>query len=78
MSGSSLSLTLTHYRMRNIAEIRRQYQLGKLEKEDLFQDPMNMFYRWWDEVINAEIPEANAMVLSTVNEEGWPASRVVL
>lgn len=71
-------LSLATTIMRNIAEIRRHYQQGKLNKEDLFQDPMNMFYRWWDEVVNAEVPEANAMVLSTVSEKGQPTSRVVL
>jgi pyridoxamine 5'-phosphate oxidase len=39
---------------------------------------MQMFYRWWDQIVDSEITEPNAMVLSTVSSEGKPSARVVL
>ena len=37
-----------------------------------------MFRRWWHEAIEAEIDEANAMTLATVNLYGQPSARIVL
>lgn len=39
---------------------------------------MQMFYRWWDEVVDSEITEPNAMLLATVNADHKPSARVVL
>ena len=64
--------------MRNLEEIRRHYQQGSLNETDLFPDPMTMFYKWWDEAIDSEIVEPNAMTLATVNSNGQPTARVVL
>ena len=64
--------------MRNLEEIRRHYQQGSLNQTDLFPDPMTMFYKWWDEAIDSEIVEPNAMTLATVNPHGQPTARVVL
>ena len=64
--------------MRNLEEIRRNYQHATLNESDLLQDPMNMFYQWWDAALDAEIIEPNAMTLATVNNQGQPSARVVL
>ena len=37
-----------------------------------------MFRRWWHEAIEAEIEEANALTLATVNLHGQPSARIVL
>ena len=37
-----------------------------------------MFRRWWHEAIEAEIEEANALTLATVNLQGQPSARIVL
>ena len=37
-----------------------------------------MFRRWLDDASAASLPEPNAMVLSTVSEDGQPSSRMVL
>src|SRR5688572_23355458 len=70
--------TNTTNALRNLTDIRLSYQHSRLDEVDLFPDPMNMFYRWWDEVIDSEITEPNAMTLATVNAEGKPSARVVL
>jgi len=52
--------------------------LGSLDTKDLTTDPLDMFRRWWHEAIEAEIDEANAMTLATVNLHGQPSARIVL
>lgn len=39
---------------------------------------MDVFYKWWDEAIDSEITEPNAMTLATVNVDGQPSARIIL
>ena len=64
--------------LRNLEEIRRNYQQASLTETDLFDDPMSLFYQWWDAALESEIIEPNAMTLATVNDQGQPSARVVL
>lgn len=64
--------------MKNIEDLRKSYHLGSLETVDLTPDPMDFFRQWWHEAIEAEIEEANAMTLATVNRKGQPTARIVL
>jgi pyridoxamine 5'-phosphate oxidase len=41
-------------------------------------DPLQLFSTWMDDVIDAGLPEPNAMVLATVSAAGWPRARTVL
>ena len=61
----------------NIANIRYDYHLKGLLETDLDPDPLKQFRLWFDEVLKADITEANAMLLSTVSA-GRPAGRIVL
>lgn len=61
----------------NIANIRYDYQLRGLLETDLDPDPLTQFRLWFEEVREAGITEANAMLLSTVFE-GRPTGRIVL
>lgn len=61
----------------NIANIRYDYQLKGLLETDLDPDPLKQFRLWFEEVREAGITEANAMLLSTVSE-GRPTGRIVL
>ncbi|NBU92692.1 MAG: pyridoxamine 5'-phosphate oxidase [Flavobacteriia bacterium] len=42
-----------------------------------FTDPWTGFRTWFDEAVALGVPEANAVVLSTVSASGAPSSRVV-
>ena len=64
--------------MKNIEDLRKSYHLDSLDTKDLTTDPLDMFRRWWHEAIEAEIDEANAMTLATVNLYGQPSARIVL
>ena len=63
---------------RDIASIRRDYQLASLEEATCGALPMDQFERWWEEAIASNIDEVNAFVLSTIKASGIPSSRVVL
>lgn len=60
------------------AALRADYSLGGLAETDLADDPFDMFHRWLDDAVAAELHEPNAMVVSTVDGAGRPSSRMVL
>ena len=70
-------------------DLRRNYEFGSLIREELPEEPMELFRQWWAEVEKADLPEwyeINAMTLSTVSVSGaddsefgtGTSSRVVL
>jgi len=64
--------------MKEIADIRKDYQLETLSEADVAADPILQFGKWWDEAVKSDIDEVNAMTLATVNKDGIPAARIVL
>jgi pyridoxamine 5'-phosphate oxidase len=62
----------------SIADIRKDYQLKSLSELEVSKDPFAQFSLWWDEAVQSEILEVNAMALSTITDEGKPSSRIVL
>ncbi len=64
--------------MKNIAGIRKEYKMQFLEEADVDLNPFTQFDKWWQEAIESEIEEVNAMTLATVNSEGKPSARIVL
>ena len=63
---------------KNIASIRLNYTLGSLDESDVGNDPYQFFDQWLNQAIASELTEPTAMVLSTLDPEGAPDSRVVL
>lgn len=62
----------------SIAEIRKEYRLHSLSENDVDANPFRQFDTWWQEAINSEIDEVNAMTLATASAEGLPSARIVL
>ncbi len=62
----------------NIADIRKDYALRRLEESDADADPLRQFRQWLDEAIRAAVPEPTAMTLATADSAGRPSARVVL
>lgn len=62
----------------DMAALREEYETAGVVRADLAADPLAQFERWFDEAHEAGVYEPNAMVLSTVDTEGAPDSRVVL
>ncbi len=63
---------------KNLANIRREYKLNKLSEKNVRNNPFIQFSIWFDEVLNAEIIEPNAMILSTADKNSKPSARAVL
>jgi pyridoxamine 5'-phosphate oxidase len=58
--------------------LRVSYEQGELNEADITHNPFEQFNNWLQEAIKNEVPEPNAMVLSTVNKDGQPGARNVL
>jgi len=63
---------------KSIADIRKDYLLHSLNEEDVAADPIDQFARWWNEALNSELTEPNAMTLATSTKDGKPSARIVL
>ncbi|GHB79305.1 pyridoxamine 5'-phosphate oxidase [Persicitalea jodogahamensis] len=62
----------------NIADLRKEYTKNGLSENEVSDAPLPQFKIWFDDALNAGVPEPNAMHLSTVSEDGRPSNRVVL
>lgn len=62
----------------SIADLRKDYSRESLTEADTHPNPIDQFSKWFNEAITAQIPEANAMSLSTASTQGRPSSRIVL
>jgi pyridoxamine 5'-phosphate oxidase len=62
----------------SIADLRKDYTLASLTEADVAADPIEQFSRWFDQALQAQVVEPNAMSLATVGVEGKPSSRIVL
>ena len=63
--------------MKSIKDLRTDYQKSELNVKDLTEEPITLFQQWLSQAI-AYSNDANAFVLSTVNSNGVPSSRVLL
>ena len=63
--------------MKSIKDLRTDYQKSKLNVKDLTEEPIILFQQWLSQAITYS-NDANAFVLSTVNSNGVPSSRVLL
>ena len=61
-----------------IAAMRQDYNVGELLESSVPPEPWELFSSWFEIARKAKILEPNAMILSTVTEDGQPTSRVVL
>ena len=61
-----------------LSEIRKEYTSKSLDVNEVIQSPFRQFRVWLDEAIDSEIPEVNAMCLSTLGLNGFPNGRIVL
>ncbi len=64
--------------MASIADIRRDYSLKTLLETEVADNPFLQFGDWWQQAIESEIDEVNAMTLATASLEAVPSARIVL
>jgi pyridoxamine 5'-phosphate oxidase len=60
------------------SDIRKDYNLFELRKEDLSPDPIEQFGRWFEDAEAAKVVEPTVMTLATADITGKPAARIVL
>lgn len=62
----------------SIADLRQEYSQQGIDVAAVSPDPFEQFGRWFDQALDAQLREPNAMTLATVSVEGRPAARIVL
>lgn len=61
-----------------IADLRSDYRLKALLETEVNANPIQQFQLWFEQAVQAALPEPNAMTLATVSAAGKPAARIVL
>ncbi|MEM9819715.1 MAG: pyridoxamine 5'-phosphate oxidase [Bacteroidota bacterium] len=61
-----------------IENLREDYRAKSLDRADVLADPIDQFGRWFQEALDAQLQEANAMTLATSTATGVPSARIVL
>jgi pyridoxamine 5'-phosphate oxidase len=64
--------------LRDIHELRKDYQKAELLETKVRENPIQQFQSWFEEALQADADEPNAMVLATATPDGTPTARVVL
>ncbi len=62
----------------DLAAMREHYGDTGLHEDDLATDPIVQFRRWFEQWTGTEPYDATAVVLATVDNDGWPSARAVL
>jgi pyridoxamine-phosphate oxidase len=62
----------------DIANLRKEYASHTLDEHNVDADPIQQFDQWFNEALEAQLPEPNAMTLATATRNGQPSARIVL
>ncbi len=61
-----------------LTNLRKSYALESLSETDVLPDPLAQFAVWFQEALNSQLIEPNAMTLATATSDGRPSARTVL
>ena len=64
--------------MTSIADLRKSYERAELDESASQADPLDQFALWFQQALDAQVPEPNAMTLATAGHDARPSTRVVL
>ena len=64
--------------MTTLADLRREYASRALDEQDAHVDPIEQFTTWFDEALQSQLVDVNAMTLATASASGEPSARTVL
>lgn len=62
----------------DLSDLRQSYTKGSFSEEDLLESPFAQFEKWFQQAMDAQLEEPNAMCLATADTAGRPSTRVVL
>ena len=61
-----------------LQNLRQEYSAASLSELSINNNPLKQFETWFNEALQAQIPEPNAMTLATATHDGRPSARIVL
>jgi pyridoxamine 5'-phosphate oxidase len=64
--------------MSTLADLRREYASRALSEDSAHADPIQQFSAWFDEALQSQLIDVNAMTLATASTDGEPSARIVL
>jgi len=62
----------------DFSNLRKDYHWGSLEEDKVADDPMLQFAEWYRQYTSFDVPDSTAMIVSSISEDGFPRTRVVL
>ncbi len=62
----------------DIQQLRREYAHSSLDENSVAENPILQFQKWFEEALNSNVLEPNAMALATCDAAGNPSARIVL
>ena len=64
--------------MSTLSDLRREYASRALTEQDADPDAIRQFTAWFDEALQSQLLDVNAMTLATATRAGEPSARIVL
>lgn len=61
-----------------LESVRREYKYATLSEQNIPDNPLHLFKQWMDNAVSAKVNEPTAMSVSTIGNDGFPQSRIVL
>jgi pyridoxamine 5'-phosphate oxidase len=61
-----------------IAAMRKNYSQRSLSEKDAAENPFDQFKHWFEEAVNSQLLEPNAMTIASATKKGKPSARTVL
>lgn len=61
-----------------LQNLRQEYTKHELNEDEVDNNPLVQFQNWLNEALDSQVPEPNAMTLSTVDADNKPHSRIML
>ena len=62
----------------SVANLRQNYTLSGLNETEVDPNPIRQFAFWFQQAVDAQLLEPNAMTLATVDANSQPSARIVL
>ncbi|PSO79207.1 MAG: pyridoxamine 5'-phosphate oxidase [Cyanobacteria bacterium QS_5_48_63] len=62
----------------SVANLRNNYTRSGLSEAEADFNPLKQFQTWFEQAVEAQLPEPNAMTLATATADGKPSARIVL
>lgn len=62
----------------NISHLPKEYPSKKIDEKDADPNPIKQFEKWFQQALNVNLKEPNAMTLATAAKSGKPSARLVL